>query len=282
MKFIGAHVSASGGIENAPENAHIIGAKAFALFTRNQRQWKSAPLSKKSISLFKERCAEYGYEPKHILPHDSYLINLGHPEEEGLMKSRIAFLDEMQRCEQLGLDRLNFHPGSHLKKMTEEDCLTRIAESINWTLAQTTGVCAVIENTAGQGTNLGFTFEQIAYIIDKVEDKSRVGVCLDTAHTLAAGYDIKTKEGFIRTFHLFDEIIGFSYLKGMHLNDSKKDIGTKVDRHDSIGKGVMGVTTFQMIMQDPRFDDIPLILETPDESIWAEEIRYLYNMQVEK
>lgn len=278
MKFIGAHVSASGGVENAPENAHAIGAKAFALFTRNQRQWKSAPLSKKSISLFKERCAEYGYEPKHILPHDSYLINLGHPEEEGLMKSRAAFLDEMQRCEQLGLDRLNFHPGSHLKKMTEEDCLTRIAESINWTLEQTSGVCAVIENTAGQGTNLGFTFEQIAHIIDRVEDKSRVGVCLDTAHTLAAGYDIKSEEGFTRTFHHFDEVIGFSYLKGMHLNDSKKDLGTKVDRHDSIGKGVMGITTFQMIMQDPRFDDIPLILETPDESLWAEEIRYLYSM----
>lgn len=278
MKFIGAHVSASGGVENAPVNAQAIGAKAFALFTRNQRQWRSAPLSEKSISLFKERCAEYGYEAKHILPHDSYLINLGHPEEEGLTKSRIAFLDEMQRCEQLGLDRLNFHPGSHLKALTEEECLTRIAESINWTLEQTSGVCAVIENTAGQGTNLGYTFEQIAYIIDRVEDKSRVGVCLDTAHTLAAGYDIKTEEGFTRVFHHFDEVIGFSYLKGMHINDSKKDLGSKVDRHDSIGKGVMGMTTFQMIMRDPRFDGIPLILETPDESMWAEEIRLLYSL----
>lgn len=278
MKFIGAHVSASGGVENAPVNAQAIGAKAFALFTRNQRQWRSAPLSEKSISLFKERCAEYGYEAKHILPHDSYLINLGHPEEEGLTKSRIAFLDEMQRCEQLGLDRLNFHPGSHLKALTEEECLTRIAESINWTLEQTSGVCAVIENTAGQGTNLGYTFEQIAYIIDRVEDKSRVGVCLDTAHTLAAGYDIKTEEEFTRVFHHFDEVIGFSYLKGMHINDSKKDLGSKVDRHDSIGKGVMGMTTFQMIMRDPRFDGIPLILETPDESMWAEEIRLLYSL----
>lgn len=278
MKFIGAHVSASGGVENAPVNAHAIGAKAFALFTRNQRQWKSAPLSEKSISLFKERCAEYGYEPKHILPHDSYLINLGHPEQEGLLKSRAAFLDEMQRCEQLGLDRLNFHPGSYLKELTEEACLTRIAESINWVLEQTTGVCAVIENTAGQGTNLGYTFEQIAYIIDKVEDKSRVGVCVDTAHTLASGYDIKTAEGFARTFQQFEELIGFSYLKGMHLNDSKKDLGTRVDRHDSIGKGVMGIATFEMIMRDPRFDDIPLILETPDESIWVDEIRYLYSL----
>lgn len=278
MKYIGAHVSASGGVENAPLNAHAIGAKAFALFTRNQRQWKSSPLTKKSISLFKERCEEFGYEAKHILPHDSYLINLGHPDPDGLQKSRDAFLDEMQRCEQLGLDRLNFHPGSHLNELPVDDCLARIAESINRTLDQTAGVCAVIENTAGQGTNLGYTFEQIAAIIDRVEDKTRVGVCIDTAHTLAAGYDIKTEQGFIETFRHFDEVIGFSYLRGMHINDSKKDLATRVDRHDSIGKGVMGMTTFKMLMADPRFDDIPLILETPDESIWAEEISYLYTL----
>lgn len=278
MKYIGAHVSASGGVENAPLNANAIGAKAFALFTRNQRQWKSSPLTKKSISLFKERCEEFGYEAKHILPHDSYLINLGHPDPDGLQKSRDAFLDEMQRCEQLGLDRLNFHPGSHLNELPVDDCLARIAESINRTLEQTAGVCAVIENTAGQGTNLGYTFEQIAAIIDRVEDKTRVGVCIDTAHTLAAGYDIKTEQGFTETFRHFDEVIGFSYLRGMHINDSKKDLATRVDRHDSIGKGVMGMTTFKMLMADPRFDDIPLILETPDESIWAEEISYLYTL----
>ena len=278
MKYIGAHVSASGGVENAPLNANAIGAKAFALFTRNQRQWKSSPLTKKSISLFKERCEEFGYEAKRILPHDSYLINLGHPDPDGLQKSRDAFLDEMQRCEQLGLDRLNFHPGSHLNELSVDDCLARIAESINRTLDQTAGVCAVIENTAGQGTNLGYTFEQIAAIIDRVEDKTRVGVCIDTAHTLAAGYDIKTEQGFTETFRHFDEVIGFSYLRGMHINDSKKDLATRVDRHDSIGKGVMGMTTFKMLMADPRFDDIPLILETPDESIWAEEIGYLYTL----
>ena len=278
MKYIGAHVSASGGVENAPLNANAIGAKAFALFTRNQRQWKSSPLTKKSISLFKERCEEFGYEAKHILPHDSYLINLGHPDPDGLQKSRDAFLDEMQRCEQLGLDRLNFHPGSHLNELPVDDCLARIAESINRTLDQTAGVCAVIENTAGQGTNLGYTFEQIAAIIDRVEDKTRVGVCIDTAHTLAAGYDIKTEQGFTETFRHFDEVIGFSYLRGMHINDSKKDLATRVDRHDRIGKGVMGMTTFKMLMADPRFDDIPLILETPDESIWAEEISYLYTL----
>ena len=278
MKYIGAHVSASGGVENAPLNAHEIGAKAFALFTRNQRQWKSSPLTSRSIDLFKERCAEYGYLPSQILPHDSYLINLGHPEAEGLTKSREAFLDEMQRCEQLGLDRMNFHPGSHLNAFPIDDCLDRIAESINEALNQTSGVTAVIENTAGQGTNLGHTFEQIAHIIDRVEDKSRVGVCIDTAHTLAAGYDIKTTEGFIDTFDKFDKIIGFSYLRGMHINDSKKDLASKVDRHDSIGKGLMGLTTFKMLMNDPRFGNIPMILETPDETIWAEEISYLYGL----
>lgn len=278
MKYIGAHVSASGGVENAPLNAHTIGAKAFALFTRNQRQWKSSPLTDSSIRLFKERCQEYGYLPKHILPHDSYLINLGHPEAEGLQKSRDAFLDEMQRCEQLGLDRLNFHPGSHLNQMTEEECLTRIAESVNRALDKTSGVAAVIENTAGQGSNLGYKFEHLAYIIDKVEDKDRVGVCLDTAHTLAAGYEIRTEETYRETFRQFDRIVGFKYLMGMHLNDSKKELATHVDRHDSLGKGVIGMTLFQMIMRDDRFNDIPLILETPNEELWAEEIKELYNL----
>ncbi len=278
MKLIGAHVSAGGGVENAPVNAHAIGAKAFALFTRNQRQWKAQPLKKESIALFKERCAEYGYDAGCILPHDGYLINLGNPDEEGLQKSRDAFLDEMLRCEQLGLKLLNFHPGSHLNKMDETACLERIAESINWALGETNGVCAVIENTAGQGSNLGYTFEQIAYIISRVEDKSRVGVCLDTAHTYAAGYDIKTPKGFDETFHYFDEVIGFSYLKGMHINDSKKDLGSRVDRHESIGKGLIGLDMFEILMKDSRFDNIPLILETPDEGLWPEEIAMLYRM----
>ena len=278
-KKIGAHVSSSGGVENAPLNAHAIGAKAFALFTKNQRQWKSAPLSQKSIKLFKERCEELGYAPSTILPHDSYLINLGHPEKEGLEKSRASFLDEMQRCEQLGLDRLNFHPGSHLKAISIDDCLARIAESINWTLEQTQGVTAVIENTAGQGTNLGYSFEQIAQIISQVEDKSRVGVCLDTAHTLAAGFEIRTKEGFESTCSHFYEVIGFSYLRGMHINDSKKELASHVDRHDSIGKGLMGMTLFELLMNDARFDNIPLILETPDETIWKEEIELLYSLE---
>ncbi|MDD3355359.1 MAG: deoxyribonuclease IV [Dysgonamonadaceae bacterium] len=278
-KFIGAHVSAAGGVENAPVNAHKIGAKAFAFFTKNQRQWKAAPLKEESIQLFKERCEELGFDMNNILPHDSYLINLGHPEEEGLTKSRDAFLDEMQRCEQLGINRLNFHPGSHLNKIPIDACLDRIAESINIALEQTKGVTAVIENTAGQGTNLGHTFEQLAHIIDKVEDKSRVGVCIDTAHTLAAGYEIRTEESFQQTFKSYDNIVGFNYLKGMHINDSKKEVGSRVDRHDSIGKGVMGMKLFEMIIKDDRFNNMPLILETPIEDLWAEEIEMLYKLK---
>jgi deoxyribonuclease IV len=277
-KYIGAHVSTQGGVEFAPINAHAIGANAFALFTRNQRQWVSKPMTRQNISLFKQNCEKFGFTPSQILPHDSYLINLGHPEQEGLEKSRTAFLDEMQRCEQLGLDRLNFHPGSHLQKIDEETCLKTIAESVNITLDKTKGVTAVIENTAGQGSNLGFTFEQIAYIISQVDDKSRVGVCIDTCHAYSAGYDVKTPEGFKKTWEKFDSVIGFKYLKGMHLNDTKKGHGSHVDRHDSIGEGFLGKSTFEMIMADSRFDHIPLILETPNEDIWAQEIELLRKM----
>ena len=280
MKYIGAHVSASGGVQNAPLNADAIGAKAFALFTKNQRQWVSNPITKASTKVFRDNCEKYDYKPFQILPHDSYLINLGHPEAEPLEKSRASFLDEIQRCEQLGLDRLNFHPGSHLNLISIEDCLKRIAESINIVLDKTKGVAAVIENTAGQGTNLGYSFEQLRIIIDNVEDKSRVGVCIDTCHAYTAGYDVKTPEGFKETFKKFSDIIGFDYLKGMHLNDSKKELGTRVDRHDNIGKGFLGEDVFRMVMNDDRFDNIPLILETPDESLWEKEIKMLYSLIV--
>ena len=279
MKFVGAHISASGGVENAPLNAHAIGAKAFAFFTKNQRQWFASPYKEENIVNFKQRCKELGYSPEHILPHSSYLINLGNPTEDGIQKSRQAFFDEMHRCEQLGINRINFHPGSHLNKISEDKCLDLIAESINMALERTTGVCAVLENTAGQGTNLGYKFEHLAHIINKVDDKSRVGVCLDTAHTLAAGYEIRTRESYDDTFNKFEEIVGFKYLKGMHINDSKKELATRVDRHDSLGKGVMNIDLFSFMMNDPRFDNLPLILETPDESIWAEEIQLLYSLQ---
>ena len=271
MKYIGAHVSASGRVENAPVNAHEIGANAFALFTKNQRQWVSKPLTEESIRLFKENCEKYNFKPEYILPHDSYLINLGHPEPDALEKSRAAFLDEMQRCEQLGLKLLNFHPGSHLNKISVEDSLDLIAESINITLEKTKGVTAVIENTAGQGSNLGNEFWHLKYIIDRVEDKSRVGVCLDTCHTFTAGYDFLGD--YDAVFNEFEEVVGFRYLRGMHLNDSKKELGSHVDRHDSIGKGLIGFAFFEKLMRDPRFDN--MILETIDETLWPEEIAWL-------
>jgi len=281
MKYIGAHVSSAGGPENAVTAAQAIGANAFALFTRNQKSWVSKPLSAESIATFKERLAVSGIQPQHVLPHDSYLINLGSPdvsEGGGLEKSRRAFLDEMQRAEQLGLTLVNFHPGSHLKQIGVEECLERIAESINLALAETTTAVAVIENTAGQGSNLGYEWSQIRRIIDGVNDKTRVGVCIDTCHTLAGGYDLISEQGYEDTFAAFEREVGFSYLKAIHLNDSKKGVGSHVDRHESLGKGCLGEEFFVRFMRDSRFDDMPIILETPDESLWAQEIRWLYSI----
>jgi len=282
MKFVGAHISASGGVENAPVNAHEIGAKAFAFFTKNQKQWFAPPLSQKSIDAFRNNCEKFGFKPFQILPHDSYLINLGNPDGEGLNRSRTSFIDEMKRCEQLGLDRLNFHPGSHLRKISEEESLNLIVESIEIALSKTRGVIAVIENTAGQGSNLGYRFEHLKHIIDRVSDKERIGVCIDTCHAFTSGYDLSTTEGFNKVFSEFDKTVGFRYLKGMHLNDSKKALGTRVDRHDNLHKGELGDEVFSLIMNDERFDGIPLILETPEESLWSEEIQYLYSLERNK
>jgi deoxyribonuclease-4 len=291
MKYVGAHVSASGGVYNAPLNAMKIGAKSFALFTKNQRQWVAKPLDSETINLFKKNLELSGILPGQVLPHDSYLINLGHPEQEKLEKSRAAFIDELERCAQLGLDKLNFHPGSHLTKISKKDpefeaklaeaenaCLKVVAESMNLAIKATQGsdVKLVIENTAGQGSNLGYKFEHLAYIIERIEDKSRVGICLDTCHTFTGGYDLRTRETYDDTMEDFDRIVGFNYLMGMHLNDSKPALGSHVDRHASLGQGEIGWDAFRFIMNDPRMDDIPLILETIDESIWAEEIKALY------
>lgn len=275
MKYIGAHVSAAGGVDLAPARAHELGATAFALFTKNQRQWVAKPLEEKTIKAFKDNCKKYGFSSEQILPHDSYLINLGAPEDDKLEKSRAAFIDEMERCNQLGLTLLNFHPGSHLKKIDESDCLSRIAESINIAHEAVPSVIAVIENTAGQGTNLGWKFEQLAEIINQVKDKTRVGICIDTCHTFVAGYDLSSKEACEKTFAEFDRVVGFSYLKGMHINDSKIELGGKVDRHHSLGEGHIGWACFEYIMQDNRFDGMPLVLETINSDIWAQEIATL-------
>ncbi len=278
-KFIGAHTSAAGGVFNAPLNAMKINAKAFALFTKNQRQWKAKDLDTLTIDLFKKNLQESGILAKHVLPHDSYLINLGHPEIEKREKSFNAFVDEVQRCELLGLELLNFHPGSFLKKISEEECLNFIAENINRTLDVTKGVTLVLENTAGQGSNLGWKFEHLAHIIERVEDKSRIGVCIDTCHMFTAGYDIQTRTAYDISMAQFGNIVGFEYLKGMHLNDSKPDLGSHVDRHESIAKGKIGLDAFRFIMNDERMNDIPLILETIDDSIWDQEISLLYSLQ---
>jgi deoxyribonuclease-4 len=279
MKYIGAHVSAAGGVDQAVLRAHELEATAFALFTKNQRQWRAAPLTDEVISAFRAACEKYNYTSAQILPHDSYLINLGHPVTEALEKSRDAFLDELQRCEQLGLSLLNFHPGSHLHQIEEDDCLKRIAESINIALDKTQGVTAVIENTAGQGSNLGFRFEHLAAIIDGVEDKSRVGVCIDTCHAFAGGYDLRTEEECINTFAEFERIVGFQYLRGMHLNDAKSAFASRVDRHHSLGEGNIGKTVFSWMMKEARFDGIPMILETVNPDIWKDEIAWLKSEQ---
>ncbi|TQC76569.1 deoxyribonuclease IV [Pantoea dispersa] len=275
MKYIGAHVSASGGVDQAVIRAHEIEATAFALFTKNQRQWKAAPLSAQVIDAFKTACDQYNFCAAQILPHDSYLINLGHPVMDALEKSREAFIDEMQRAEQLGLTLLNFHPGSHLQQIDEDACLKRIAESINIALDKTHNVVAVIENTAGQGSNLGFRFEHLAAIIDHVEDKSRVGVCIDTCHAFAGGYDLRSEAACEATFAEFERVVGFQYLRGMHLNDAKSTLGSRVDRHHSLGEGNIGKTAFSWLMKDARFDGIPMILETINPDIWKDEIAWL-------
>ncbi len=293
-KFVGAHMSISGGVENAPLNAMKIGAKAFALFTKNQRQWKAKPLKEESIKAFKTNLQKSGISPDYVLPHDSYLINLAHPESEKLKKSREAFIDEVERCASLGLKMLNFHPGSHLVKFSKKEKLNKkeeiekveikalnvVADSLNFVIEATKNlnVKLVIENTAGQGSNLGYRFEHLAHIIEKIENKSRVGVCLDTCHTFSAGYDLRTEESYNKSMQIFDEVVGFQYLSGMHINDSKAKLGSNVDRHHSLGAGEIGWKAFELIMNDSRMDDIPLILETIDRTIWKKEIETLYSL----
>ena len=278
MKYIGAPVSISGGVENAPLNAAALNATAFALFTKNQRQWSAPVYSDEQIAAFRENCRKFNYTPAQILPHDSYLINLGQPDPEKRKRALAAFIDELTRCHQLGLDRLNFHPGSTLKLVSESEGCRIIGETVRASLDEVPEVTAVFENTAGQGSNLGYTFDQLAAMIEAVDRPEQVGVCIDTCHAFAAGYDLSTAEGFESVFAEFDSKIGFKYLRGMHLNDAKGVLGQKLDRHDSLGRGNLGFAAFERIVTDKRFDGIPLILETPDESIWSQEIAALLEL----
>ncbi|WP_096024906.1 deoxyribonuclease IV [Campylobacter lanienae] len=275
MKRIGAHVSASGGVANAPLNAQNIAADAFALFVKNQRQWSAKPLSQKDIDEFKSNLNKANIKPEHILAHNSYLVNLGHPDADARAKSFNSFLDEIRRCEALGIELINFHPGSHLKQISEDECLELIAQQMNNLLKNSSNIKLVIENTAGQGSNLGYKFEHLAALINMSQDSSRVGVCIDTCHLFASGYDIRDDESYAKTMSEFDKIVGYKYLSGMHINDSKGALGSRKDRHDSLGVGMIGKQAFKSIMNDPKIDEIPLILETIDESIWADEIKML-------
>lgn len=279
MKRIGAHVSASGGVSNAPLNAAKIGADAFAMFVKNQRRWDAPLLSEKETIAFKDALKQSGIRAEHVLVHDSYLINLGHPREAEREKSLNAFVDEIRRCEALGLRLLNFHPGSHLNEISAQVCLDNIAGSLNFAIANTAGVKLVLENTAGQGSNLGYDFAQLAYVIDKISNKDRIGVCIDTCHAFAAGYDMRSPQAYERTMSEFDRAIGYKFLSGMHLNDTKNELGVRKDRHESLGRGFLGLAAFENIMNDPNIDEIPLILETIDDSLWAEEIALLRSMQ---
>jgi len=278
LKYVGAHVSAAGGVENAPLNARNIGARAFALFTKNQKQWRAKPLAAETVAAFQRNLREAGIAPRHVLPHDSYLINLGHPDPEKRRKSEDALLDEAQRAEQLGLVLLNFHPGSHLGALSDDECLDQIAAAMKRILSQTERIALVVEGTSGQGNHVGHRFEHLARILERVGDHRRCGVCLDTCHLFAAGYDIRTPEAYEATLARFDALIGMGNLRALHLNDAKVDLGSRKDRHDSIGKGKLGLQAFRLLMNDPRLDDLPLILETIDESLWPAEIRLLYSL----
>ena len=276
-KYIGPHVSIAGGVENAPLRARELGAAGFGMFTKNQRQWKAKELTEETIKNFKKAMSDSGYTADMVLPHDSYLINLSHFDPEKYEKSLLAFVDELHRVEQLGLKYLNFHPGSHLKAMSPEESCDLIAKSLNRAMDETESAVCIIENTAGQGTNMGSRFEELARMIEGVKNKDRLGVCLDTCHTFAAGYDLVSPEAFEKTFEEFNRLIGFEFLKGMHLNDAKSTLSSHLDRHHSLGQGNIGWDLFERIMKDSRFDGIPMILETIDDTLWADEVKQLLN-----
>lgn len=268
MKYIGAHVGSEPSVAVAPEEAAAIGASAFAFNLVEPQKWSSPKYTEAEIAAFREACARLGFTSAQILPHSAFVINLGGPDARKRAMSRRLLIDELQRCEALGLTMLNLHPGSHLGKISEDESIALIAENINAALAATGGVTAVLENTAGQGSNLGYTFAHLAEIIARVDDKSRVGVCIDTAHAHAAGYDLSTPEGYAAMWAEFDAVVGAGYLRGMHINDSVCDCGSRIDRHAPLGCGTIGADTFRRLVADPRTDGIPMILETPDVADW--------------
>ncbi|GMT14485.1 hypothetical protein PFISCL1PPCAC_5782, partial [Pristionchus fissidentatus] len=278
-KRLGMHASAAGSVVNSIFDALSIGCTAFALFVRNQRQWNAKPMEESVVQKWKDTIENTSFPIEMILPHGSYLINPGSPDAEKLQKSRDAMLDECTRVERLGITMYNFHPGSSTGVVSREDCIRTVAETIDYVLERTEKISLVVETMAGQGHTVGGTFEEVRSILDHVKGNSkRVGVCIDTCHIFAAGYDIRTKGTYDKTMEDFGRIVGFDRLMGVHLNDSKSELGCKLDRHERIGKGEIGVDTFRFIMNDPRFDNIPLILETP-EGDYHNEMMLLYGLE---
>lgn len=283
--LIGAHTSAQGGPHMALLEGQEIGATTIQFFTANQKTWHGKPLTEEAIELWEEARKTTGI--KEIMSHDSYLINLGSPDKEGLQKSRNAFKEELHRCHLLKVSFLNFHPGAALAS-SEEHCLNTIVESL-LELEELTSkgpTRLLLESTAGQGSSVGNRFEQLGYIVDMVQNKIPIGVCLDTCHLFAAGYDISTKEGWEKTLKTFDEQIGLNHLYALHVNDSLKPLGSRVDRHAPLGKGLIGIDCFKAMMELPELRELPKYLETPDgPPLWKEEIKMLrefYTCYVQK
>lgn len=273
-QLLGAHTSTNGGVAAAVDLAEKLQFTAMQIFTKNNNRWFSKALTEKEINLYKDKLSKSNI--KFVVSHDSYLINLCAASAELLIKSREAFVDELERCELLGIPHLNFHPGSH-GGQGEKEGIKIIAESLNIAHEKTKGfkVKSMLEATAGQGAAIGYRFEHLREIIDLVDEKERMSVCIDTAHIFAAGYDLKSVKGYEKTIKEFDDIVGLDRLQCFHFNDSKKDLGTRVDRHEHIGQGFIGLEGFTNLMNDKRLERVPKILETPKGKEQLEDVENL-------
>ncbi|MBF0274903.1 MAG: deoxyribonuclease IV [Nitrospinae bacterium] len=268
---IGAHMSISGGVHKAIERGKSVRHQVVQIFTKNNMQWQAKEFASAELDAFQKAKDDSGIHS--VIAHNSYLINLAALKEDTYEKSMLAFADEMKRCHQLKIKYLVFHPGSH-GGAGEENGLNKIAESLNRLLDKHNKweVHPTFETTAGQGKNLGYSFEHFNYLLDKIEQKERIAFCVDTCHIFAAGYDISTEEGYKKTFDAFDSSIGLDKIAVFHVNDSKKELGSRVDRHEHLGKGTIGVDAFRLLMKDERFKDVPKILETPKGDDLKEDI----------
>lgn len=296
--FIGAHVSAAGGVPNAVQNAIHIGANAFALFLKSQRKWANPPLDETHSINFHEHCNKHDFDQnKHVVPHGSYLVNLAHSDPDRTKQAYDSFLDDLKRCEKLGIALYNFHPGNSVGG-DRDAAIAHLASNLNRAHKETSKVITLLENMAAGGNVIGSTFEDLRDVIELVEDKSRVGVCLDTCHAFAGGYDLRTPETVQKTMSDFDETVGMKYLRALHLNDSKAPFSSHRDLHANIGTGFLGLRAFHAIMNDERVIGLPMVLETPigvrdengnlqkdakgkemeDKGIWAKEIKLLESL----